>query len=46
MRRKEKKSKSYFETLEKPQNEAARVVTGLTRSVSIQNVLNEIGWLS
>lgn len=34
------------DTLEKLQYEAARIVTGLTRSVSIQNLLNEIGWVS
>ena len=34
------------ETLEKIQYEAARVVTGLTRSVSIQYLLKEIGWVS
>jgi hypothetical protein len=32
--------------LEKLQYEAARVVTGLTRSVSINNLINEIGWTS
>jgi hypothetical protein len=32
--------------LEKMQYEAARIVTGLTRSVSIQNLLKEIGWVS
>ncbi len=34
------------ESLEKLQYEAARVVTGLTRSVSIDNLLKEIGWVS
>lgn len=34
------------ESLEKLQYEAARVVTGLTRSVSIERLLNEIGWVS
>jgi hypothetical protein len=35
------------EALEKLlQYEAARVVTGLTRAVSIPDLLNEIGWLS
>ncbi len=34
------------ESLEKLQYEAARVVTGLTRSVSIANLLQEIGWVS
>ncbi len=33
-------------SLEKLQYEAARVVTGLTRSVSIENLLKEIGWVS
>ena len=28
------------------QNEAARIVTGLTRSVSLENLYSEIGWLS
>ena len=34
------------ESLEKIQYEAARVVTGLTRSVSIDNLLRETGWTS
>lgn len=34
------------ETLDKIQYEAARIVTGLTRSVSIERLLNEIGWVS
>ena len=34
------------ETLDKIQYEAARLVTGLTRSVSIERLLNEIGWVS
>ena len=34
------------ESLEKLQYEAARVVTGLTRSVSIQSLVKEIGWVS
>lgn len=34
------------DTLEKLQYEAARIVNGLTRSVSIHNLLNEIGWVS
>ena len=34
------------ESLEKIQNEAARIVTGLTRSVSLENLYSEIGWLS
>ena len=33
-------------SLGKIQYEAARVVTGLTRSVSIERLLNEIGWVS
>ena len=32
--------------LERIQYEAARLVTGLTRSVSIENLIKEIGWLS
>lgn len=32
--------------LERFQYEAARIVTGLTRSVSIENLMSEIGWLS
>jgi hypothetical protein len=35
-----------METLDKIQYEAARIVTGLTRSVSIERLLNEIGWVS
>ncbi len=34
------------DTLEKIQYEAARTVTGLTRSVSIDRLLREIGWVS
>ena len=34
------------ESLEKLQYEAARIVTGLTRSVSIVKLLKEIGWIS
>ena len=30
--------------LERPQNEAARIVTGLTRSTSIANLYKECGW--
>ena len=33
-------------SLGKIQNEAARIVTGLTRSVSLENLFSEIGWLS
>ena len=32
-------------TLEKLQNEAARIVTGLTRSVSLVNLYRECGWV-
>ena len=32
--------------LEKLQNEAARIVTGLTRSVSLENLYRECGWKS
>ncbi len=32
--------------LDKIQYDAARIVTGLTRSVSINNLLKEIGWVS
>ena len=35
-----------IESLQKLQNEAARIVTGLTRSVSLDNLYNESGWLS
>ena len=31
-------------SLEKLQNEAARVVTGLTRSVSLEKLYKECGW--
>ena len=34
------------EALEKLQNEAARIVTGLTRSVSLANLYSECGWIS
>ena len=34
------------ENIEKMQNEAAHLVTGLTRSVSIETFLQEIGWVS
>ena len=33
------------EQLERFQYEAVRIVTGLTRSVSIDNLMSEIGWL-
>ena len=32
--------------LDKLQNEAARIVTGLTRSVSLENLYRECGWTS
>ena len=32
-------------TLEQLQNEAARIVTGLTRSVSLVNLYRECGWV-
>ena len=32
--------------LQKVQNEAARILTGLTRSVSIENLSRECGWVS
>ena len=32
-------------TLEKPQNEAARIVTGLALSLSIVNLYTECGWV-
>ena len=32
------------QTLPKIQNEAARLVTGLTRSVSLENLFKECGW--
>ena len=34
------------EYLEKIQNEAARIVTGVTRSISLENLYREIGWLT
>ena len=37
-------SDSCAESLQKLQNEAARIVTGLTRSVSIANLYRECGW--
>ena len=33
-------------SLQKIQNEAARIVTGLTRSVSINNLYRECGWVT
>ena len=32
------------QTLQKIQNEAARLVTGLTRSVSLESLYKECGW--
>ena len=37
-------SESCSNSLQKLQNEAARLVTGLTRSVSIENLFRECGW--
>ena len=37
-------SKQDSQTLQKIQNEAARLVTGLTRSVSLENLFKECGW--
>ena len=37
---------SEKENLEKVQNEAARIVTGTTRSISLSKLYKEIGWLS
>ena len=34
------------ENIEKLQHEAARIVTGLTRSCSLDNLYREIGWIS
>ena len=34
------------DTLDKVQNAAARIVTGLTRSVSLDKLFKECGWLS
>ena len=34
------------ERLEKIQIEAARIVTGVTRSTSLKRIYNEIGWLT
>ena len=34
------------QTLQKIQNEAARLVTGLTRSTSLENLYKECGWLT
>lgn len=37
-------SDSCSNSLQKLQNEAARIVTGLTRSVSLENLFRECGW--
>ena len=34
------------QTLQKVQNEAAPIVTGLTRSVSLENLYKECGWVT
>ena len=34
------------QSVEKIQNEAARLVTGITRSASINNLYREIGWMT
>jgi len=34
------------DSLEKIQHEAAHIVTGTTRSITLNNLYNEIGWLS
>ena len=39
-------SESCSCSLQKLQNEAARIVTGLTRSVSLENLFRECGWQS
>ena len=39
-------SDSCSDSLQKLQNEAARLVTGLTRSVSTRNLFKECGWLT
>ena len=39
-------SDSCSNSLQKIQNEAARIVTGLTRSVSLENLFLECGWQS
>ena len=36
----------YINSLQKLQNEAAHIVTGLTRSVSLDNLYRECGWVS
>ena len=37
-------SVSCSDSIDKSQNEAARIVTGLTRSVSFENLHRECGW--
>ena len=37
-------SASCSDSIDKLQNEAARIVTGLTRSVSLENLYRECGW--
>ena len=37
-------SEQDSQTLQKIQNEAARIVTGLTRTVSLENLYKECGW--
>ena len=37
-------SVSCLDSVDKLQNEAARIVTGLTRSVSLENLYRECGW--
>ena len=37
-------SKTSSDSIEKLQNEAARLVTGLTRSVSLEKIYKECGW--
>ena len=39
-------SEQDSQTLQKIQNEAARLVTGFTRSVSLENLYKECGWLT
>ena len=39
-------SQQDSEALERLQNEAARIVTGLTRSVTLENLYTECGWTS
>ena len=39
-------SEQDSQTLQKIQNEAARLITGLTRSVSLENLFKECGWIT